>query len=479
MRKKSGQTAAPVIVWFRDDLRLADQASLAAAVATGQPVAPVFVLDDTGPCPLGGAARWWLHHSLASLARDLTAKGGALTMRRGSAVEIIPALARELGASAVFTGGLAAPAARATDRAIADCLAEGGTRFHRMRTTTLFAPDQIRTKAGGPFSVYTPFAQACLAGAPVHAALEAPTVLLPAPVLRSDRLEDWNLTPSHPNWAGGLRDTWTPGEAGAHRRLEHFLASIVASYATGRDLPGIDGTSMLSPHVRFGEISPAQVFHAVRARAVGEGGEKFIREILWREFSHHLLWHHPTMPEAPLRPAFAAMPWRDDPAALRAWQRGRTGIPIVDAGMRQLWRTGWMHNRVRMIVASFLVKHLLIDWRAGQAWFWDTLVDADLANNATSWQWIAGSGMDAAPFFRIFNPVLQGEKFDPDGAYVRRFVPELGMLDTKHVHAPWKAPAGLVPASVYPAPVVDLAGGRARALAAFAAARGRPVSFPS
>ena len=242
-------------------------------------------------------------------------------------------------------------------------------------------------------------------------------------------------------------------------------------------MPGIAGTSMLSPHLRFGELSPAQVFHAVRERAAGEGGEKFIREILWREFSHHLLWHHPTLPAAPLRPEFAAMPWRDDAADLNAWRHGRTGIPIVDAGMRQLWHTGWMHNRVRMIAASFLVKHLLMDWRLGQAWFWDTLVDADLANNAASWQWVAGSGAEAAPFFRVFNPVLQGEKFDPAGVYVRRFVPELRGFDTRYIHAPWNAPAGLTAALAYPAPVVDLAFGRARALAAFATARGRSVTM--
>jgi len=466
---------APVILWFRDDLRLADHAASHAAHATGRPVLPVYVLDDKAQ-DLGGAARWWLHHSLASLANRLSSQGSRLTLRRGAASEIIPALAEAIGAAEVFTGGLAAPTARATDRAIADHLTPRGVRFHRMRTTTLFRPDQAKTKAGGSFSVYTPFARACLALPPPDP-LPAPALSVPSPIVPSDRLEDWRLLPSRPDWAAGLREAWTPGEAGARQRLDRFLTDSIAGYAVNRHVPGIDRTSMLSPHLRFGEISPAQVLHAVRARVTGEDANKFINEVLWREFSHHLLWHHPTLPDAPLRPEFAAMPWRDDRAALKAWQRGQTGIPIVDAGMRQLWRTGWMHNRVRMIVASFLVKHLLIDWRLGQAWFWDTLVDADLANNAASWQWVAGCGADAAPFFRIFNPVLQGQKFDPDGAYVHRFVPELARLNPRYTHAPWDASpavlseAGIVLGRTYPAPIADLAGGRARALAAFAGLR--------
>jgi deoxyribodipyrimidine photo-lyase len=465
---------APVIVWFRDDLRLTDHAALYAAHSTGRPILPVYVLDDEAQA-LGGAARWWLHHSLAALSNSLESQGNVLTLRRGDAKQIIPALVEATGAVDVFTGGLADPSARATDRAIAGCLARKTVGFHRMRTTTLFRPDEPKTKAGGPFSVYTPFSRACLA-------LEPPT---PMPALAfsglgrvaSDRLEDWHLLPTRPDWAAGLRETWTPGEAGAHDRLDRFLAAAIAGYAVNRHVPGIDSTSMLSPHLRFGEISPAQVLHTVRARVSGEDANKFVNELLWREFSHHLLWHHPTLAHEPLRPEFAAMPWRDDPAALSAWQRGQTGIPIVDAGMRQLWRTGWMHNRVRMIVASFLVKHLLIDWRLGQAWFWDTLVDADLANNAASWQWVAGCGADAAPFFRIFNPVLQGQKFDPDGAYVHRYVPELRGLNARDLHATWDAPpailnaAGIVLGLTYPSPIVDLAEGRARALAALASLR--------
>ena len=296
---------------------------------------------------------------------------------------------------------------------------------------------------------------------------------IPAPrPPRSDRLDDWGLLPTKPDWAGGLRATWTPGEQGAADRLDRFLAGAIDDYPNGRDRPDRSGTSMLSPHLRFGEISAATVWHRA-----GTSHKTFIKELLWREFSIHQLWHNPSLPDAPAKPAFAAMPWRDDPASLNAWQQGMTGIPIVDAGMRQLWLTGWMHNRVRMIAASYLIKHAMIDWRAGEKWFWDTLVDADLGANAANWQWVAGSGADAAPYFRIFNPVLQGRKFDPDGAYTRQFVPEIARLNTSHIHAPWEAPpdilrqAGIVLGQSYPHPVVDLAFGRRRALDAFAALR--------
>jgi deoxyribodipyrimidine photo-lyase len=469
---------APVILWFRDDLRLSDHAALKAAIGTGRPVLPVYVLDDAIRSPLGGAARWWLHHSLASLATDLRRRGTSLTLRHGASPNVIPGLVEETDAIAVYTGGMADPGSRANDRAIAESLARRGVQFHRMRTGTMFRPNQIKTRTGGPFSLFTPFARACEA-LPPHEPIPAPSVLPPAPRVWSDTLDEWRLLPRSVDWAAGIREIWTPGEAGARDRLNRFLSTAAAGYAVGRDRPDRDGTSMLSPHLRFGEISPAAVWQAVRAQGVNDDVRKFASELLWREFSQHLLWHHPDLPVAPLRQEFAAMPWRSDPAALTAWQRGSTGIPIVDAGMRQLWRIGWMHNRVRMIVASFLVKHLLIDWREGQAWFWDTLVDADLANNAASWQWVAGCGADAAPYFRIFNPVSQGQKFDPDGVYVQRFAPELAGLDRRYIHAPWQAPAdslakaGIDLGVTYPLPIVGLAEGRARALAAFAMLRQR------
>ncbi len=285
------------------------------------------------------------------------------------------------------------------------------------------------------------------------------------------------MLPTRPDWASGLRDTWTPGEAGAMDRAVSFLGHGLARYPAGRDQPAGDGTSMLSPHLHFGEISAAQLWHMAHQRPAGPAREVFIRELLWREFCANLLWHNPDLPDVPLKPAFAAMPWRDDPAGLAAWRKGRTGVPIVDAGMRQLWQIGWMHNRVRMIVASFLIKHLMIPWQEGEAWFWDTLVCADLANNAGNWQWVAGCGADAAPYFRIFNPVLQARKFDAHGDYIRQWVPELAGLDPRYIHAPWEAPAGvLAKAGVtlggnYPNLIVDLGEGRARALDAYARIR--------
>ena len=479
----------PSLVWFRDDLRLADHAALRAAMARGQQVVAVYVLDEAsaGAWAPGGASRWWLHHSLAALGADLARRGAPLILRRGAAIEEIPRLARAVGAATVHTSGAALPWARRLDRAVAAALEADGVTLTRHRTTMLFNPAALRTKAGGGYTVFTPFSRACFAHAPPPQPASAPERIasvalssskLPASnAIVSNRLEEWALLPKHPNWAADWRAAWTPGEAGAHLRLRQFLDDGLAEYKEQRDIPGQEGTSKLSPHLAFGEISPAQVWHAATAalHAGAKGGERFLSELLWREFCHHLLWNHPDLPEQPLRPAFVRMPWRDDPAGLAAWQQGRTGIPIVDAGMRQLWQTGWMHNRVRMIVASFLVKHLLVPWQAGAGWFWDTLVDADLASNSASWQWVAGSGADAAPYFRIFNPVLQGRKFDPDGAYVRHFVPELGQLEARFMHAPWEAPADLLGAAgvafgqSYPAPVVDLAAGRARALAAFAA----------
>ncbi len=466
-------TNAPVILWFRDDLRLADHAALDAAVETGRPVIPVFILDDSAPgrWALGGASRWWLHHSLVELSAALEQRGSRLNLRRGDSAATIVELVEATGAIDVFTGGSADPWARDVDKAAAEATT---AIFHRMRTTTLFHPDSIRTRTGGAYSVYTPFANACQALGGPKPPHGTPERISASTMPRSDRLKDWALLPSRPDWAGGLRDTWTPGEAGAMQRARTFLSHGLSGYATTRNQPATEGTSMLSPHLHFGEISPVQLWHLTHRQPNTPGRQSFVRELLWREFCANLLWHNPELPNSPLRPAFAAMPWRHDKAGLAAWQQGRTGVPIVDAGMRQLWQIGWMHNRVRMIVASFLVKHLLIQWQDGEAWFWDTLVDADLANNSANWQWVAGCGADAAPYFRIFNPVLQSRKFDPPGDYVRRYVPELAGLEARHIHDPWEAPAevldkaGIVLGKTYPEPVVSLAGGRARALDAYA-----------
>jgi deoxyribodipyrimidine photo-lyase len=459
------------LVWYRQDLRLHDHAPLAAAAAEGGAVVPVYVLDDTMDWGLGGASRWWLHGSLRSLAGSLAGLGTRLILRRGDAAAIIPALAREIGAATVHAGIAHEPAWRARDAAVQAALERQGARLVLHRVTTLVDPETVRTRTGTIYGMYTPFARAVEERGEPPDPVPAPRKLCHlAAGPHSDDLEDWRLLPKTPDWAGGLRATWQPGEAAAMGRLTRFLDTDVATYGTGRNLPGENGTSMLSPHLHFGEISPCTVWHACRQRGGGADRQTFLRELIWREFSAYLLWHHPTLPEQPLRPAFAKLPWREDAPGLHAWQRGATGVPIVDAGMRQLWQTGWMHNRVRMIAASFLVKHLLVSWQAGEAWFWDTLVDADLASNAASWQWVAGSGIDSQPYFRVFNPVTQGEKFDPAGAYVRRFVPEIATLPDQYLHAPWLAPplvltgAGIRIGQDYPAPLVDLAVGRQRAL---------------
>jgi deoxyribodipyrimidine photo-lyase len=464
--------APPVILWFRNDLRLHDHAALQAAAASGAPVLPVFVLDDAaaGDWGLGGASRWWLHHSLAALAAALEARGARLLLRRGDSARVLAGLAAETGAAAVHTGIPLEPWARDLNAVVAKALGE--TELVAHRTATLFDLDDIQTKAGGIYGVFSPFARACR-GRELPAPSGLPRRFAVPSEPRSEALADWALLPTRPDWAGEIAAEWQPGEAGALARL-HAFEGRVENYAAARNLPGTHGTSMLSPHLHWGEVSAAQVWQRVAARAPsGRGLEVFTNELLWREFAGYLLWHHPRLPEGPLRPEFSQMPWRRDARGLRAWQRGQTGVPIVDAGMRQLWRIGWMHNRVRMITASFLVKHLLIRWQDGEAWFWDTLLEADLAANAASWQWVAGCGADAAPYFRVFNPLLQGWKFDPDGDYVRRWVPELARLEARHIHAPWEAPAeilraaGVVLDDTYPRPIVDLAAGRLRALEAY------------
>ncbi len=458
------------LIWFRQDLRLHDQPALLAATAGGARVLAVYVLDDSVAWPAGGASRWWLNGSLASLGAALKEAGASLVLRRGRSVEIIPALAREAGAGIVHAGIAHEPGWRAADAEVARVLQADGRTLALHRTSSLVDFDAVRSKTGTVYGMYTPFARAVEELGEPGRPLPAPSAVRPAKTVASDRLEDWGLLPTHPDWAGGLRDTWAPGEAAAAKRLALFVGGAVARYGTGRNLPGEDGTSMLSPHLHFGELSPRAVWHASRTESEGLDHHTYRRELIWRDFSAYLLWHHPTLPETPLRPAFARLANRADAAGLRAWQRGLTGVPIVDAGMRQLWQTGWMHNRVRMIAASFLVKHMLIAWQEGAAWFWDTLVDADLASNSASWQWIAGTGIDAQPFFRVFNPVTQGEKFDADGGYVRRFLPELARLPARYVHAPWTAPApvlaeaGVMLGRGYPRPVVDLSEGRNRAL---------------
>ena len=472
---------APLIVWFRQDLRLTDNPALAAAAEGGRPVVPVYILDEAGEgawAP-GGATRWWLHHSLAALARDFEKRGSRLVLRQGPAAKILDALIAETGAAGVHWNRRYEPAAIARDTEIKKSLEGRGLAAKSFNASLLFEPWTIRNKSGEPYRVFTQFWKTCLAGDEPPQPAKAPAKFAaPAAWPKSDKLESWALLPTRPDWAAGFRESWTPGEAGASARLDEFLADAIETYAADRDRPDLPATSRLSPHLHFGEIGPRQCFHAARARANGtKGCERFLAELGWREFSHHLLYQRPDLPETALRAEFREFPWNDDAKLLRAWQKGRTGYPIVDAGMRELWRTGWMHNRVRMIVASFLVKHLLVPWKRGEDWFWDTLVDADLANNAASWQWVAGCGADAAPYFRIFNPILQGAKFDPDGDYVRKWVPEIAKLPTEHLFAPWEAPAeilakaGVALGKSYPKPLVDHGAARARALAAFQSLR--------
>ncbi|MCG8442345.1 MAG: DNA photolyase family protein, partial [Caulobacterales bacterium] len=400
---------APALLWLRHDLRLADHPALSAASAGGRAVVPVFILDDAAPgrWRMGGASRWWLHHSLAALGADLERLGSRLVLRRGATLPTLLALAAEAGAGELCVTRAYEPWAAALEGEVAEAGAAAGLRVRRFGGSLLFEPEAVATKSGEPFRVFTPFWRACQAlDAPGPPRGRAKRLAAPSRWPASEPLESWELAPTAPDWAGGLRATWTPGEAGAQARLARFLDEAVAAYRGDRDRPDREGTSRLSPHLHFGEISPRRCWHAVRERMAREGasdgGEAFLRELGWREFSTSLIFHFPTLAEANFRAEFDAFPWRDDGEELEAWRRGRTGYPIVDAAMRELWETGWMHNRARMIAASFLIKHLLVDWREGEAWFWDTLVDADLANNAAGWQWTAGSGADAAPYFRIF-----------------------------------------------------------------------------
>ena len=476
---------APVIGWFRDDLRLSDHPALHAASQTGAPVICLYILDDKIPKarPPGGATRWWLAQSLRALNASLKPLGQTLVLRSGDSVNIIATLARETSASAVFWNTSHIPPQAAREREVAAALDKIGVRHETFPGDLLVPPERIRTKDGRGLRVFTPFWKRVLSLGDPPSPLPAPKKLAVLKGVASDELDDWQLESTKPDWAGGLRETWTPGEAAAQAQLSDFLEHHIKGYASGRDRPDREATSRLSPYLRFGEISPRQVWHAARFAADSKPAlvrdiDKFLAELGWREFCRHLLFDHPDLHTRNLQEMFDAFPWRRDAKALRAWQRGLTGYPIVDAGMRELWHTGVMHNRVRMVVASFLVKHLLLDWRAGEAWFWDTLVDADAGSNPANWQWVAGCGADAAPYFRVFNPILQGEQFDPDGAYVSRWVPELAQLQPPLIHKPWEAtPMELASANItlgksYPAPIVDHKAGRERALTAYKKMRG-------
>jgi deoxyribodipyrimidine photo-lyase len=447
----------PVVVWLRRDLRLSDQPAFSAAADLG-PVIPVFVLDDetAGDRQLGGASRWWLHHSLAALDSDLRKHGSRLILRRGVASREVAKLAQETGAASVHAVAHHEPWWRKAEAGLAKQV-----ELYLHDGNYLLPPGSVTTGAGSPYKIYTPFAKAARERLPARPVLDPPRFSHPAEWPKSDELADWNLLPAKPDWAGGMRKAWDCGEDAALSALEDFVAHA-DRYEGARNLPSRAGTSRLSPHLHWGEISPGQVWEALEGRS-GAGVEPFRGELLWRDYAQNVIAQFPDYADQAYREDFRQFPWRRSASDLRAWQQGRTGYPIVDAGMRQLWATGWMHNRVRMIAASFLIKHLLIDWREGERWFWDTLVDADYGNNGVNWQWVAGSGVVANLFTRIMAPLTQSEKFDAAG-YVREWVPELADLSDAEIHDPADGRRG-----GYPAKLIGHREARERALAAYRA----------
>lgn len=442
------------LVWLRDDLRLGDNPALHAAVERGEKIVVCYLLDEEseGIRPHGGAAKWWLHHSLAALADDLTSRGASLVLRRGPAASVIPTLVDEIGASAVFWNRRYS-AAREIDVALKSALKSDNVDVQSLPGSLLNEPWTVTTGDGKPFRVFTPFWRASLAKGTPRKPYPAPRVIDGVSGVASDDLDTWGLLPSKSDWAGGLREAWQPGEKAAHRQLDDFVTDTIEQYSGHRDEPAVDATSRLSPRLRWGELSPFQIWH--RAMDAADTAPKranataFLREVGWRDFNWNILYHQPDLATKNFRLEFDAFPWeKPTKETLVAWKTGHTGIPLVDAGMRELWTTGVMHNRIRMVTASFLIKNLLIDWRIGEQWFWDTLVDADEANNPGNWQWVAGSGADAAPYFRVFNPVLQADKFDKKRTYQLKWVPELDSDD-------------------YPEPIVDLKQSRQEALDAY------------
>ena len=475
---------APVIVWFRQDLRLTDHPALTAAIKSGAPVIPVYVLDDdnAGPWKMGRASRWWLHYSLLSLNESLS---GHLACFRGDARKVIADLVRTTKARGIYWSRCYEPWCVKRDTEIKNDLEDAGIEAQSFNGSLLFEPWTIKKDDGTPYKVFTPyFRRGCLNAPPPPEPLSAPRkITFAARPPNAISVPDLKLLPAkpEPRWDKKMEAYWAIGENGAQKQLKHFLENGLKGYKEGRDYPSQDHVSRLSPYLHFGEISPRTVWHSIRARMVADhaeiDGNHYLSEMGWREFSYSLLFFNHDLPTTPLQTRFASFPWRKSDKNLKAWQTGMTGYPIVDAGMRELWETGYMHNRVRMIVGSFLVKHLLLHWKHGEEWFWDCLVDADLANNAASWQWIAGCGADAAPYFRIFNPVGQGEKFDARGQYVRRWCPELAKLPDDLIHKPWEAPplilkqAGVTLGITYPKPIVDHKAARERALTAFQATK--------
>lgn len=466
----------PIIIWFRQDLRVEDNPALLAAIESKSPLIALYIYspEEEGAWSYGGASRWWLHYSLKSLSNELSHHGLKLTLRRGSSISILEDLIQKTDAQAVYWNRRYEPSSIKRDAAIKETLHQKGIEAKSYNANLLFEPWTVSNKQKKPFQVFTPFWKTCLSlpepAEPIHIPRAKPENI----DVDSLSLDDLDLLPKI-HWDQGIKAHWKPGAPEAKKILSEFSQDAIYHYKERRDRPDLAGVSKLSPYLHFGEISPRMVWHFVKAHCDihKEGVECYLRQLGWREFAHHLLYHFPHTPENPLRENFDRFPWNAQADWLKAWQKGLTGYPIIDAGMRQLWTTGWMHNRLRMIVGSFLVKDLLISWKEGAAWFWDTLVDADLANNTLGWQWIGGCGADAAPYFRIFNPITQGEKFDPEGAFVRQWVPEIAALPDRWIHKPWEASAielrsyGVTLGHTYPHPLVDHDKARLKALAAF------------
>lgn len=482
------------IVWFRNDLRLADHPALIRATESGARIVALYIYspDEAAPWSPGDTSRCWLHHSLLSLAHSLEQRGNRLIIRTGNSLDVLTDIIKETGARHIFAHELCEPALRKRDEQITFLMAERDISFYTFNGNLLAPPGSITTKEGKPYRVFTPFWKSFQRNYTIDFPQATPnTIPRLQKTIASLTVDELELLPQHA-WDKRLFNHWQPGENAAQKVLHSLDAQLVSGYPKNRDLPGTSGTTLLSPYLHFGELSPRQVaFKLEQVRnehtniGVGSGAESILRQLVWRDFSHHVLAYFPHTVDTPMNPRFESFPWQDNDRLLGAWQKGETGIPIVDAGMRELWHTGLMHNRVRMICASLLTKNMMIHWLEGARWFWDTLLDADLAQNSMNWQWVAGSGVDAAPYFRIFNPVTQGEKFDTKGTYIRRWVPELNNLPNKWIHKPWQAPTNLLTESRvrldinYPSPVIDIAQSRIDALAAYKKHVRGTVNYPT
>lgn len=458
------------IIWFRNDLRLSDNAALNAA-QRHKSIIPLFIYDETLKAELGGARKWWLHHAINVLGQNISELGNDLILKSGNEYDTLQSVIEQTCAKAVYWNRRYEPSRIKIDKAIKNDLKNQGVSVESFAGHLLHEPTQLMNKSGTPFKVFTPFWRTLESQVVESSPIPKPDSLPPAAnKIESDQLDDWKLLPTNPNWATSIGQRFTPGENAAQSLLGDFLQNKVDRYKEKRDFPAVENTSYLSPYLTFGEISPRQIWSESQTF---EGGQSFRRQLGWRDFSYYLLIHNPELKFKNFNDNFDTFQWSHSEELFEKWKKGQTGYPIIDAGMRELWQTGYMHNRVRMVVASFLTKHLLIDWREGEKWFWDTLVDADPANNAASWQWVAGSGADASPYYRIFNPIIQGQKFDPEGRYVKQYVPELANLAAKYIHTPWEAPehvtleAGIELGTTYPKPIVDHSFARNRALDAY------------